>query len=413
MGFSICAPLVKSPYRETADGRVRTSNKTPSKSEELFQEEASDESSRNNDWEAKGFELASHRPVELDMQPCSDRVLLCPVQGLFAKGILYSAYSLDISQLATKLIPEVLISATSFKRHHKSTTMLICLVTNVPTKFIDGDVIDYVIQVREDLLFPGALRTGAGRYRPQWFTRLLYMMSSPFETTLALDGNTGFCGGIDEAFEELDNYDFIVGSAAREPCLGDFPHNYIMAYKRNDMSRELFENWIIEQIKFGVPLDDQITLHRALLTMDDKHGYGFSFGIFETSFATSLLHHDNAYFQSPLPKLTRPISTPVPIIHPIESFNKPLVEILEYSCGVFNKKPGELRVILETSYGLNGLRQVVSPEECEEVLGSSCAGPVDDKGLPLACADEYNASGSRLSWNPVPKGSYIRASSWH
>jgi hypothetical protein len=156
---SLLRDVINGSFREVADDRVNS----PGKSEEPLQGDSGHGrySSRNIDWEAKGFKLASHKPLELEMQPCSDRGMLCPTRGLSPEGILYTAYSLDISQLATKLIPEVLTSATSFRRHHNSTTLLTCLVTNVPTKFIDGTAIDYVIQVRDDLLFAGSHRPGA------------------------------------------------------------------------------------------------------------------------------------------------------------------------------------------------------------------------------------------------------------
>ena len=352
--------------------------------------------------------LAANPSVELKMVPCGDQGLLCPVNGSLPRGVLFTAYSTDKEQMFHKLIPEVMMSAQSLKRYHGK-DLPSCLVTHLPTKFIEASLFDYVIQIREDLLVPGFERQGAGGYTPQWFTRLIYYASSPFKNTLALDGNAGFCGNVNEAFGELNHYDFAVASAAREPCLGDFPHNYIMAYTSSDVTRELFVRWAFEQIKFGIPLDDQVTLSRAIMKLLGQYGDDFRFGIIETSFATSLLHHDNAFFKSSLPALTRSISTFVPIVHPVISFDGSFTEILDYTCGVFNKNPESLRVILETDYGVGGLLEVSSPEECDRFLNKSCAGPINTfSGLPFSCADEFVASGSRVVWRPPSKGSFIR-----
>ena len=142
------------------------------------------------DWVDLGLWRVKTPPIELNMINCE--YLLCPEGGLLPRGVVYTAYSTDKELMAKKLLPEAFASAASFKEFHGNGSIPTCLISNAPAELVDGNIFNYIIRVRSDLLFAGAER-GPG-YNPQWFTRLLYLASSPFQTTLSVDGNVGFVG---------------------------------------------------------------------------------------------------------------------------------------------------------------------------------------------------------------------------
>lgn len=143
------------------------------------------------------------------------------------------------------------------------------------------------------------------------------------------------------------------------------------------------------------------------------YGQQFRLGVFETSFASSFFHHDNVGYKHWYPALTRSMSTFVPIIHPVTSGpGVTLEETLVATCAEVNRNHDEVRVVLQTSEGLDGLRQVSTPDECDATLNTSCAGPVDQFGIPEVCGNEFKDSGYKVVWNPPKKGQFIRASSF-
>ena len=352
-------------------------------------------------WIDLGLKTPPVRSQELELVACDP--FLCPSEGLLPRGVLFTAYSLDKKKLVKKFLPEVMTSARSLKKHNPALPS--CLVTNLPSAFIDGNVFDFVIVVREDLMFDGAQREPG--YSPQWFTRMLYLASSPFSITLSVDGNTGFCMDIEAQFKALEEYDFVVASATREPCTDDYPHNFILGFTKGDNTSELFRRWIVEQLKHGVPLDDQAPLHQALMSMAETHSHAFRAGYFETSFAVSFVHHDNLAFKSWLPALTRSLSTPIPIVHPVDPATFSGLNndrALEKICRAFNDSPDEIRILLlHGKYGNASLTEFRSPDACDEFLGTSCAGPVDSDGLQ-ACLGSQDG----ISWDPPRHGAYIR-----
>ena len=352
-------------------------------------------------WNDLGLKTPPVSAQELEMVPCD--LLLCPKEGLLPQGVLFTAYSTDRQKLVKKFLPEVMTSARSFKKHNRA--LPACLVTNLPSALIDGSVFDFVIVVREDLMFAGAQREPG--YSPQWFTRLLYLASSPFSITLSADGNTGFCMDIEAQFKALEEYDFVVASATREPCTVDYPHNFILGFTKGESTKELFRRWILEQLKDGVPVDDQAPLHRALMSMAHTHSHAFRAGYFETSFATSFVHHDNLEFKSWLPALTRSLSTPIPIVHPVDPATFPGLNrerALQKICQAFNHSPERVRILLlHGKYGNASIAEFRSPDACDEFLGTSCAGPVDGDGQPACFGTQDN-----LSWDPPRRGAYIR-----
>ena len=176
-----------------------------------------------------------------------------------------------------------------------------------------------------------------------------------------------------------------------------------MAFSLNERTKELFRLWITEQLKHGVPFDDQRPLHFALASMHATHGKDFRLGYFETSFAASFLYHDTVHFKTWLPALTRSLSTFVPIVHPFMVEDGPTLKKI---CAIINKDPAKLRIaVIDRA---EDLHSVQSPGKCDALLNMSCAGPMNDDGQLLHCSTEYQADGSKVVWRPPQPGQFIR-----
>jgi len=194
-------------------------------------------------------------PIVLEMHDCGR--FLCPAKGRLPFGLLISAYSTNETTFE-RLLREAHTAGRSARE--QSPSVPIALITHKP-ELAERSAFDYVVPVRPDLLVEGAER-GAG-YTPQWFTRLYYYASSPFNLTIAIDSNAGVCAPLEPLFAAASQWDFAVPSQLRE-CFDHWPHNYMMTYSWTPRTEALFNRWIMAQLRVGVPIDDQQTLYTAI-----------------------------------------------------------------------------------------------------------------------------------------------------
>ena len=210
----------------------------------------------------------AHKVRVLDMKACDTGIFMCPTTGRLPLGVLISAYSTD-DGIFGRLLSEANDVGASVKRWNPDVPT--ALITHRPA-LTSNESFDLAVPVRDDLLMKGAPR-GNGGYTPQWFTRLYYYASSPFDITIALDSNAGVCGSVMPLFEATRAVDFAVPTQLRDwttacglSAMRSFwPHNFMMTYViTSKATQALFQNWVMQQLQKGVPVDDQHTLFAAI-----------------------------------------------------------------------------------------------------------------------------------------------------
>ena len=258
----------------------------------------------------------------LDMKACDTGLFLCPTTGRLPFGVLISAYSTDDS-IFGRLLSEASAAGASVKRWNPLVPT--ALITH-RTALVSNESFDLAVPVRDDLLMKGAPRGNDG-YTPQWFTRLYYYASSPFEITIAMDSNAGVCGSVMPLFEATRAVDFAVPTqlrdwttACRLRAMDSFwPHNFMMTYAiASKATQALFQNWVMQQLQKGVPVDDQQTLYAAI--HHSIKAAGLRPGLISSAGGVSLLTLDTVSFKTYFPAVTPIISGNVTIVHPATMF---------------------------------------------------------------------------------------------
>jgi hypothetical protein len=260
-------------------------------------------------------------PKLVEMIPCDE--FLCPKDGRLPFGVLISAYSHD-ERTFSRLLKEAHNAGRMTKAHTLAAPDAICQALShtacrsVPTALIthrhdlaEGDAFDLVVSVRPDMHVAGALREKG--YSPQWFTRLYYYASTPFNVTLALDSNVAVCGSVWPLLQAAQMWDFAVPNQIRD-CEAFWPHNFMLAYSWTGRTRLLFERWLIRQLQIGIPVDDQQTLMYAL--HDVRKRVRLRAGQLLVNGGMSLLTLDTKYFRRYLPAVTKIIQGSAIVTHP-------------------------------------------------------------------------------------------------
>lgn len=258
----------------------------------------------------------------LDMKACDTGIFMCPTTGRLPLGVLISAYSTN-DGIFGRLLSEANAAGASVKRWNPDVPT--ALITHRP-ELTSNESFDLAVPVRDDLLMKGAPRGNDG-YTPQWFTRLYYYASSPFDITIALDSNAGVCGSVMPLFEATRAVDFAVPTQLRDwstTCglsakRSFYPHNFMMTYViTSKATQALFQNWVMQQLQKGVPVDDQQTLYAAI--HHTIKTAGLRPGLISSAGGVSLLTLDTVYFKAWLPAVTPIISGNVTIVHPAPMF---------------------------------------------------------------------------------------------
>ena len=336
-------------------------------------------------------EQVSETKREIRLHKCGD--FLCASEYVARRGLLVVAYSMDETLLHTKFMREARVLARSFKAHNPYP---VCLVTNALTAEAESaDIFDYYIHVRADHIIRGEERSGG--YKPQWLTRLLYLSSTPFETTLTADSDAGFCGSVERHFDTLESFDFVVSNHIKDhvpSCSAEYPHNFMLGYSMNRHTSVLFSNWLHEQTSIGSARDDQRPLFNALATTRAHLGSKFKLGYFSSSFGCSLMHHNDVDFSSFLPATSKVLSTFVPVVHPVQSVGLHTSELslsegLQAMCVLINRYPEKVRMLVKTTFDVGGISIVYSDQECAKVTGvSTCAGKLNNANR-TACGFQF------------------------
>jgi hypothetical protein len=333
------------------------------------------------------------------MKPCGS--FLCPEKGRMSRGVLISAYSKS-EPIFHRLSAEANDAGRSAKSF--SPELPTALITHRP-EAADPSAFDYVIPVRTDLLVEGALREAA--YTPQWFTRLYYYASSPFNVTIAIDSNAGFCSSPLPLLEAASRWDFAVPSQLRDDC-GLWPHNFLIAYVSESATTvALFREWVLMQLQKGVPLDDQETLWHAMYSrpvqkLSPRLGRITSLG------AISLLTLDTTFFKRLLPAVTPIFTGQVALIHP---------RTTGLACPAWNDattytaRGGEVlqpgwasrpHVLVATELA-GRLTPAFSPDECAAIANQSCAPACPPEKGPWVFEGRAPAEMIVPAFGPPPK----------
>jgi hypothetical protein len=310
--------------------------------------------------------ITTEAAAEVQMVKCGS--FLCPAGGRLPFGVLISAYS-DIDQTFRRLMREAHDAGLSVKKY--SPGVPAALITHKP-EFARRDSFDMAVRVRPDLLFKGALRDPG--YAPQWFTRLYYYASSPFNVTIAIDSNAGFCGPVFPLISAAKHWDFAVPSQLRD-CQDMWPHNFMLTYAYTTRTESLFERWALLQLQHGVPIDDQKTLHEALHHPSTKRS-GLRAGRVLGGAAISLNTLDTEFFRRWLPAVTPLIRGPVALVHPVNQAG--LRDCADWQAGPKTDQPHVFvasRPQPTTSRGgaPRLLRPVFRPNQCSRIANQSCA----------------------------------------
>ena len=276
---------------------------------------------------------------------------LCAESQLPA-GVLLTAYSRSHNILSDAL-EQATLTAASFHRFNPD--IPVALVTNSANANLSVEF-NYIVHAREDLVVDGKLRND--NYTPQWFTRLYYYASSPFEYTYGVDANSVFCGKFHREFRLLRSHDLIVPSQGRD-CGRDafWPHNFDIGFVKNGRTDYLFQKWILLQLQKGIPDDDQSTLFEAIRIAERDAQLKFS--MLSRRSAASL-HHVN--WPVWVPAVSPVLYNPVSLVHPRAGTTNSI-------CAVFNSRPFVHRVaVLLTS----GYSVAFSELECNFLTNTSC-----------------------------------------
>lgn len=226
-------------------------------------------------------------------------------------GVVYCAYSKDTKKSLPQFFQEALKSAQQLK--DKNPTITIAMITNarrqdVPTVF------DHIIEVEDSMLFQGESKRPDGVFR-QWFSRMYYLAHSPFEFTWYVDSHTVFLTTeLEQAFQEFkaSHIDFAV-SSANPTSTYIVCHNFALLFRWNERVKNLFVDWILEQLKGGISADDQGTLCRAL--RHGKNKYGIQYAALSPQWAFSWLSLKSSNSSLWSYRTTRVISSKTHICH--------------------------------------------------------------------------------------------------
>jgi hypothetical protein len=277
-------------------------------------------------------------------------------------GVLIAAYSMD-THTRKRLLFEAHSAARSLKEVDPDVPT--ALVTHDSHRISEEASFDYLVPVREDLLLRGRIREG--NYAPQWFTRLYFYASSPFNVTVAVDSNSGFCGSVRPLLQAARFYHFAVPSQTRG-C-GFHPHNFMMVFASETREAQaLFEEWTLRQLQKGVPSDDQGPLGRALRRRFAR--LRPRYGVVNPNAALSLINLQLGVF---LPSVTAPLVGPPMVVHPFNAFHQ-CAEWRAATGGGAHQRP--LIVVGHVQRSSNGerlrLTPAYSPAECANISQRTC-----------------------------------------
>lgn len=342
---------------------------------------------------------AAQRAVVPVLSMIAKGTFLFPEKGRLPYGVLISAYSHDRKTFG-RLLSEAHDAARSVRAADRQPPPT-ALITHRP-ELAQSDAFDMVVPVRPDLHFAGAYRNEG--YSPQWMTRLYYYASSPFNVTLAMDSNAGVCRPVWPLLLEMRQWDFAVPNQLRDcPPKALWPHNFAMAYSMGPRTERLFEQWLLTQLRVGVPVDDQKTLIAAIhLTVgvlrEQAPPAALRVGVLAPRAALSLITLDTTTFTHFLPAATPMIRGSVMLVHPFQHMSGGGSRGRDKnmgSCAAWNAGAGTLRTsprggggrpsadnpprvlvafVNETSDGAKAVRfePAASGAECRRLANETC-----------------------------------------
>jgi FkbM family methyltransferase len=187
-----------------------------------------------------------------------------------------------------KFLNEAIQSATILKQNNP--TIPIAIITNAAAnnnRTGSTTVFDHVIPVKDSYLFHSeSTRSDDGIFR-QWFTRIIYLAHSPFQTTWFLDSHARVVTTqLEQAFQQFEQSEFDIAIPSSQPN-GFYCHNFAILFKWNHRVRNLFIDWILRQLERGISTDDQGPLCQALGCAGKA--YGLKYGAITSSWALAWL----------------------------------------------------------------------------------------------------------------------------
>mmetsp|Transcript_297 Transcript_297/g.493 ORF Transcript_297/g.493 Transcript_297/m.493 type:complete len:377 (-) Transcript_297:112-1242(-) len=189
-------------------------------------------------------------------------------------GVVYCAYSKDTEKSLPKYFHETVKSVEHLKKYNPS--IPVAIITNAKRQDVPT-VFDHTIEVKNSMLFQGESTRPDGVFR-QWFSRIYYLAHSPFEFTWYVDSHAVFVTTeLEEAFREFRESSMDIAVPSSNPVSDIVQcHNFALLFRWNDRVKNLFVDWILEQLKKGISYDDQGTLCKALEHGKDKYGVQYA-----------------------------------------------------------------------------------------------------------------------------------------
>jgi FkbM family methyltransferase len=194
------------------------------------------------------------------------------------RGVVFCAYSFDTQKSLPKFLNEAIQSAKTLKQNNP--TIPIAIITNaVDDNDASGglnSVFDHVIHVKDSYLFRSESTRADGVYR-QWFTRIVYLAHSPYQTTWFLDSHAQvLTTRLEQAFSNFERSDIDIATSSSQPN-GFYCHNFAILFRWNHRVRNLFIDWILRQLERGISTDDQGPLCQAMGCAGGAYGlkYGY------------------------------------------------------------------------------------------------------------------------------------------
>lgn len=186
-------------------------------------------------------------------------------------GVLYCAYNKDSGVSLPRFLKEAGASAARLKKNNPGVATAI--ITNAKRADVPA-IFEHLVPVHEAMLFAGQSTRGDGVFR-QWFSRIYYLAHSPFEITWYVDSHAVFATtALQAAFEAFANSTFDIAVPSSRPHLFRC-HNFALLFRWNWRVKNLFADWIMEQLRAGISADDQAPLCRSLF-IGTRYGLNFT-----------------------------------------------------------------------------------------------------------------------------------------
>ena len=176
-------------------------------------------------------------------------------------GVIYFAYHPNAT-LAATFVNNAAKSARSVKKFHPKLEITLMSNLNIPKTALANKGFNKQVKIAAQHMHNTI----------QWWTRIMYLNSTPYEYTLAIDSDRIVCSNISEGFEILMNgfkgksYDLLQVSAGILPAFD----NGVLFFHKGGKLNKLIDVWVRYQSAWDKYGNDQGCLANALDFINDN-----------------------------------------------------------------------------------------------------------------------------------------------